>query len=407
MSSAGAAARPLSPASALTAPSSTPAGPRPASDDRRIPALDGLRGLAILLVVAHTSVPATGLGGGAGMRLWLATIGVGWAGVTLFFALSGYLITGILLDVRESRGALWRFYARRALRIAPPYLALLVFAFVVLPAAGARVRGMGEPGHIAGWWYWTWLANWVMPLRPGVGMLGHLWSLAVEEQFYLVWPLVVLVASNRRIVRLCVVLAVLAFAFRLWLIAGGVVPPDIGRMAAYNFTLSRCDGLLLGAAGATLERWRPGGAWWPAARRAAWVAAGALFVLALARRGLRFDDPWVLAVGQTPLAIVCAVAVVGAGRAVDGSPASRLVGARILRTLGKYSYAVYLVNLPMAHAFDALWPRGVSTLPSAVRPLGAMAWMLGALAASLTVAWLSWRVLEQPVLRLKRYVPRG
>ena len=404
MSSAGAPARRASPLIELAPPA---AGTRAPGDERRVAALDGVRGLAILLVVAHTAVPTIGGDPGAAMRLWLAAIGIGWAGVTLFFALSGYLITGILLDVRSSPGALWRFYARRALRIVPPYLALLLFTFVLLPAAGVAVRGMGEPGHIAGWWYWTWMANWVMPLQPGIAMLGHLWSLAVEEQFYLVWPLVVLFATERRVVRLSLALAVVALALRVWLLSGGVVPHQVGATAAYNFTLARCDALLLGAAGATLERWRPGGAWWATARRVAWGAAAALAVLAVARRGLRFDDPWVLAVGQTLIAIVCAVAVVGAARSQGGSTAARLMRAGWLRTLGKYSYALYLVTLPMAHAFDALWPAGVSAVPAAIQPLAAMAWSLAALGASLAVAWLSWRLLEQPILSLKRYVPRG
>jgi peptidoglycan/LPS O-acetylase OafA/YrhL len=122
---------------------------------------------------------------------------VGWLGVDLFFALSGYLITGILLDARGAPvGAVFRaFYARRALRIFPLGFLLLAVVFLALPL----VTYERVPLHVQAW-YWLYASNWRSGNSPGALMyLRHFWSLAVEEQFYLVWPMAVLLISTRRL----------------------------------------------------------------------------------------------------------------------------------------------------------------------------------------------------------------
>ena len=147
------------------------------------PELDGLRGIAILAVLAaHTGVPGFADGGGG-------------AGVTLFFVLSGYLITSLLLAERDKNGRvdLRAFYVRRALRLLPALAAVLVVVVVLLLAGLAPAAAVADTNYaivIAG--VVAYVANWVAVAGQSIGMLGHTWSLAVEEQFYIVWPAMLL-----------------------------------------------------------------------------------------------------------------------------------------------------------------------------------------------------------------------
>ena len=141
----------------------------------------------------------------------------GWIGVTLFFVLSGFLITGILLDTRDREHFLRDFYARRALRIFPLYFAFLaVYLFVVpqLPYASDR---LAQPP--TSFYYWTYLANmqeWLSGIAATASPLGPLWSLAVEEQIYLVWPFLILLVAGPRLPTVWVTLAGASVAWRLW-----------------------------------------------------------------------------------------------------------------------------------------------------------------------------------------------
>src|ERR1700674_4975966 len=150
----------------------------------RIPELDGIRGIAILLVlISHFGAPRAP---------WLPLkhfMELGWYGVDVFFALSGFLITGILLDSREGPDYFKRFYLRRALRILPIY-----YAYLAIYLTAASIRGVG-PSQISSLWYVFYLANWRdIALQPN--LLLHFWSLCVEEQFYFVWPFVIRYVPN-------------------------------------------------------------------------------------------------------------------------------------------------------------------------------------------------------------------
>ena len=171
-----------------------------------LPVLDGIRGMAIVLVLFHHCTDmavVTGVDKAATLFLhW------GGFGVDLFFVLSGFLITGILADTRGHRSFFKSFYARRVLRIFPLYYAICLFSFVVLPNLGPLLAGaVGEGtaqtiqtkldrfGTVGAdqWYYWTYLSNFVAAKVNAWrhGILDVSWSLAIEEQFYLVWPLLV------------------------------------------------------------------------------------------------------------------------------------------------------------------------------------------------------------------------
>ncbi|ABC81839.1 acyltransferase family protein [Anaeromyxobacter dehalogenans] len=371
-----------------------PAGPR-----GPLPALDGLRGLAIGGVLACHLLNAWP-GDGAWERRAVAALGLGWTGVDLFFVLSGFLITGGLVDTLGQRGW-WRgFLVRRALRIFPLYyLALAAFA-----AAGPAL-GLVDPWTFGrwGWWYWSYLGNWAYAARQVIPALSHFWSLAVEEQFYLAWPLVVLLARGRALAAASAALVCAGPALR-WLIVDSGLP--VG--SAYRLTPGRVDALAMGALVAVLAR-AAGGA---GLLRRAWLPAAAAGAAGFAALGLPhgFDmharplEIWshlwlALAFGGL---VAGAVATAGADH-----PLRRALSAGPLRALGRYSYGLYVVHyLVHVGALGALRARpwGAALLASRT---GYAAYAAAALAASLLLAWGSFHLVEKRFLALKdRLAPR-
>ena len=193
-----------------------------------------LRAIAILLVmVFHYEVRDWPWRSGVAWPLW-AVIREGWLGVDLFFVLSGFLITGILLDTRGLPGYFRNFYARRTLRIFPVYYGYLVAVFVLLPPVVSSVAA--TPAGVQ-WWFWTYASN--LPLgvegwRFSPGFVSHFWSLAIEEQFYLVWPAIVLFARRRTLAWTCVACIAGALAFRLHALSA--MPDPVG---GYVLTVPR------------------------------------------------------------------------------------------------------------------------------------------------------------------------
>jgi peptidoglycan/LPS O-acetylase OafA/YrhL len=164
--------------------------------DRYIPALDGIRGLAILLVLFHhfrfILEPIH-----RSQRLLLVLADAGWCGVELFFVLSGFLVTGILLDTWESPRYFRTFYARRVLRIFPLYFLYLAVVVLLLSRFWTSQFGFNPWVKVSFWPYFLYLENFKAHHMFNDLLLGHLWSLAVEEQFYTVWPLIVALLPRR------------------------------------------------------------------------------------------------------------------------------------------------------------------------------------------------------------------
>jgi peptidoglycan/LPS O-acetylase OafA/YrhL len=378
-------------------------GDRASTDtEGRIPALDGVRGIAILLVMGHhygqqliplhpIDVPVLG------------ALSIGWVGVDLFFVLSGFLITGILYDTRRARNYFQSFYARRILRIFPLSYAALTFFFVLVPLLGSKA--LGETA--SRWpWFWLYASNFLIARHGWVSRyVQHFWSLAIEEQFYLVWPLLVFILPRRRLIGLSLGAIIGAAALR------GVFYDGGGWMHAttnFTHTLTRVDALAMGAAIALLLR-DPRGARW-LKRLAPWVLVFAVPV-ALQLLARSSEQPaWILwgprgqIVGYSLVALTFAAMIAWSVTGSKGLFLNRFFGNRSLRFFGRYSYAMYIIHLPLDTAARA-W--GLRVKPIAQR-LGAVTPVLiiySVLAGGLTVglALVSWNLLEKRFLALKRH----
>ncbi len=348
---------------------------------RRIPELDGVRGLAILLVLAvHFGLTANP------PEPLYSLLRLGWSGVDLFFVLSGFLITGILLDTAGSPHYFRAFYARRALRIFPLYyIYIAAFFFGVLPLAHALNRPV-PPGPAQGW-YWLYLSNWRSALGPDYAFLSHLWSLSIEEQFYLVWPPLVLWLGRRRLPWLCGLLIaaapLLRFAWRIH-----PYSPEF----LYRLTPFRVDTLAWGALLAVIVRNETGLTrllrWAPPLAGAAAAGLAGIFVVF----GTKNSQPVVAVAGYTLFGILYLFVV------LTGFRGWRPLRATLLRTFGKYSYGVYVLHFPLVGYFYlAMEPaaRVIGAVPAAL-----VGFLLGS-AISLGLARLSWLVLEQRFLAWK------
>lgn len=357
------------------------------SRTEHVAALDGVRGIAILAVIAFharmvfrtTSEMPWGV---------FQVVSQGRLGVTLFFVLSGFLITGILLDSRGAAGYFRRFYLRRVLRIFPLYFAYLLLIFVVVRAVWV-VAAAGDPWKtVSPWWYLSYLQNMPPAHAKGDLFLNHLWSLAIEEQFYLVWPAVVLLLPRRVLAWLCLALAAGALALRS---LHGTDGEDI-----YRFTLCRVDGLAMGAFVAVGWReFRPHLARWAAPLLAAGTAVlGCIFLFSR----MPTWDGAIRTYGESVfvLAAACAVFLARAG----GGIVARAANLGFLRQCGKYSYAMYVLHVAPQWLIEQKL-RNLAGPPFAVVLLLKYLYFPVLVALSFGMARLSWRFLESPFLRMK------
>ena len=374
--------------------------PRIRPEAPHVPALDGLRGLAILLVLlVHTSIVSGVSGTSLSMAIFTRVASAGWCGVDLFFVISGYLITGILWDSRDSRHYYRNFYARRTLRIFPLYYAFLAWGLLVGPLVS------GEwPAFTTGW-FWLYLSNYYIALHPTVVPAAFMltWSLAIEEQFYLVWPFSIRNLGRQAVFALCTVMIVAAPVLRMALLSRGFPP-----YAPYMFTFARVDALAIGAFIATASRSRGGfGSLYPWARRAGLASTGGIAAICVWRGGLGHTDPVVQILGLTFIALLSGslLILLLSGRA--GSILTRSFEARWLRAFGKYSYAIYLLHLPVLLRLQGLFGRfRVQRWMGSEFPTQLLFSAVGS-GLVLCVAWISWQCYEKHWLGFKRFFPRA
>jgi peptidoglycan/LPS O-acetylase OafA/YrhL len=368
-------------------------------------ALDGLRAIAVLMVFCQHY---------GAVHAWI--FGWGWAGVDIFFVLSGFLITGILFDSRDKPHRFRDFYMRRTLRIFPLYYAVWLAILLLTPVAHWR-------------WDWHWalwpayLGNYARflflylpgdPYRfsrltfgptvqawfhsPMNLYIGHFWSLCVEEQFYLIWPLIVYRVRRRESLMQICVAAVLAAPLLRWLLTQTVSTKMLHMELLYRSLPTRIDALLIGGLIALclrgpeqewLHRWRR---WLLASTSVAFLC---LYLVSTKLLRLPLEGSasnWIGIFGFTLIDLFAGALILECIH--PGAPLNRLLSLAPLRGLGVISYGFYVYH-DLFHDFYA-W------FANRFFPTHALAITIAtALLGTLLIAQISFRLIEQPFLRLK------
>jgi peptidoglycan/LPS O-acetylase OafA/YrhL len=362
----------------------------------RIPELDGLRGLAILLVVSVHYLYDPDANLPLGLHFLQNFFVLGWTGVDLFFVLSGFLIGGILLDVRSSPNYFKTFYIRRFFRIVPLYYAWIFCLIGVLLLTGTPLQTQSsQPGvNWSLWGHLLFLQNWWLIHQPhlAVWWLGVTWTLAIEEQFYLVAPFVVRFLSRRRLITLLSVVILAAPCLRIILRLLMHRPV----LANYRWTPFRADALALGMLAAVL--WRdPEFRSWLVRNKNILYAVFGLLLAGMFALGIWFPKPdrsltqtvgfsWI-ALFYVSLLLIVLTDVAG--------PLARVARIGWLGEWGRISYCIYLIHAAVKYCCTNLtthnatqitqWRNGVAILLS--------------IAISFAIAKLSWTFFESPLIQ--------
>jgi peptidoglycan/LPS O-acetylase OafA/YrhL len=356
----------------------------------QIQELDGLRGIAILLVILHHFWPQQGF-----LARFSPLAHLGWIGVDLFFVISGFLITGILLDTRGDRDYYRNFYARRALRIFPLYYLFLLAAFTLIPLIQSDRDSAGEFFQQSGspFWYLFYLGNLreaIVGKEPAY-ILAPLWSLSIEEQFYVCFPFIVASLSRERLQTLLRVMVFLAPAFRL---AMFFIAPENERIQ-YLATFSRVDVLSLGCLLALefrTQRCAP--RQWPVGKLL--LGLTGVMTVAFLLGGLDRTQLFCRIIGYSLVAVTFA-ALVAWTVLNRGQRCTALLRSASLCYLGKICYGVYLLQRPAEVILLKLSPKlGLEWDPASP------ALMLAKCGTAILLATLSWYLFERNVLKLKR-----
>ena len=357
-----------------------------------IPALDGVRGIAIVLVLlSHFMLRDYFMN----ERHYFMTQ-FGWIGVDLFFVLSGFLITGILLDSRQNEHYWRNFYRRRVLRIFPLYYFVVIITWLTvlfIEKAPDRLQGYDSFG-----WFFTFTPNIAMGLKNNylyhshIFNLNHLWSLAIEEQFYLFWPLIVRYLPMRWLAILCLVLISMGTGLRHF--TDHLVGMDLS-ISSYTFPFCRMDGLAAGSflAAALRLGWLQNipSKWWLA--RILFVSTGILIM----GNFINGTKQTLYTLSALFFSALLFLTLNPDARAI----ARRVCENRFLRHLGKYSYGLYVFH----HMFEYFWRNwfGKPLLESNLHPvIGQTLFILAAFGGTYILARISWILIEEPFLRLKK-----
>jgi len=376
-----------------------------------IPALDGLRAIAIIWVMLHN--------GTLDKLISLQTIpekaitlimNTGWMGVQMFFVLSGFLITGILLDAKKNNhnNIYKQFYMRRVLRIFPIYYVFLILAFI------AAVSLQNTPSWLNlaydhKWWYIFYTINWIQAFEK-VGF-SHFWSLAVEEQFYIFWPVIIISLSAFRLYATCLLLITLSITFRLALT---IYDLKFAESAAYVFTLSRLDALAIGSLLAITLR--DESMFIKTRKSMFYIMIISIIYILLTLASTHSFDPvstsWTV-LNQTMAALLF-VSLIYYSLDINSTLKYSRIHIRILslnwmRSIGKYSYAMYIFHLPVAFLLHNHLSNDFLTIFSfAGDSKNIIVFTLDLLLLFILtycLAWCSWRLIELPFLNLKRHFP--
>jgi peptidoglycan/LPS O-acetylase OafA/YrhL len=354
----------------------------PATKRLHYPALDGLRGFCCLLVIFYHTFYFV-------LHKYLSVI---WVSIDIFFVLSGFLITDILLNIPLDKISLKTFYIKRALRVFPLYYASLIIFFIILPLLSVNLINFDYyiQNQI---WFWTFLQNWRMIFKnPNQSGLVHLWSMAVEEQFYLLWPLVILVVKKpQRLLWIILVLLIAVIIGRFWLWNMQIEELAYGNL--YSFT--RIDGICVGCIVAILKKIKPG---YINKHIAVFVTiiAGLNFLFYFLNRNDSY--PYFGMIGFFTFSMIVGI-LVDEIINHDKSFFTLIFNVSPLRFIGKISYGTYIFHLPLYLALSPYLEHW-STLNIKFLPAPYFASTILTI-SSFIIGFLSYKYFENYFLKIK------
>lgn len=374
---------------------------------KKIVGLDGLRGIAIIFVAYKHIVPSLDWQTTYWYHKAFTTIVSSmWAGgISLLFLISGFLITTTLLKQKENPHALHNFHVSRVLRIFPLYyFALILFIFIV-PSLGYTpdwIQRLSDNQL----WYWTYTLNWASPFINSVGFT-HLWSLALQEQFYLLWPLVILFNKPRQAVYICLFLILSAPIFRyiLFNYFYDLGPSTaLSSKASHTFLIARWDSLALGSLIAlihytkigfsTLLKWE---------KPILIVSVLFLFSQLIYYKYIPQMESGVSTLNQTAASIIWAYVILYCIH----QPSAKgilltILEAHILKRLAKYSYSIFIFHIPILHVWLQFFGASIKQYSGLSLLLMVNLHCITVIALSYAFAAITWRLIENPCNQLKK-----
>ncbi|HEY1984424.1 MAG TPA: acyltransferase [Terracidiphilus sp.] len=365
--------------------------------------MDGLRALAVTVVfVEH-------FGGGSHGGPFLAWFNrareIGSYGVSLFFVLSGFLITGILYDTLGSGHYFKNFYARRSLRIFPIFYLVMAVCLILTPVLHFRLQWahisfLFYLGNLFANWNWS-LYELISPTHPAWSInLAHLWSLFVEEQFYLIWPVVIYLVRDRiKLIKLSLFVIMMVLLVRIGMAC--LVPMQAAEQFAYRMLPTRADDLLVGAAMALLLRGPKAEKWLRSASFFLLFGLYPFVLLAFPRENFRFVAPYNLTIGLTFISLASAGLI---GLCIQrGTAVFRILSLPPLRLIGKYSYGFYIYHILFDKGRGVYLAWCMTSFHSMA--IGGLVYAFTSYLGVLVVAGLSYELFEKRFLAMKSRFP--
>lgn len=369
--------------------------------------LDGIRGIAILLVmILHFTIliPNNSL-----ELLFVRMSQIGILGVDLFFVLSGFLITNILLRIKNQKNYFKNFYMRRVLRIFPAYFLVLFFCMVILPFLGSFINTIGVElstySDIKKTWfyYFTFTSNllifkygkWLHPI------LDVSWSLSLEEQFYLIWSIIVYFLNNKTLKKACFILILTSLASRLTLMILG-----FNYIQIYVFPLSRVDMPIFGAYLA-LNNYQSNSLKdinTSISDTTKLLISSIILILLFTFAFGGYESPMLLTIGYSLIGWLFYMLLKLSLFIKKSSFMYKFLTSKILILLGKYSYVIYLTNFSIRGIVNNLiLPKEtLHDFPGGII-IGQSIFYAICFTLSLLIGFISWNTLEKYFLKLKRF----
>jgi peptidoglycan/LPS O-acetylase OafA/YrhL len=350
------------------------------------PALAGLRGIAILMVICYHSFN------------FIYLFKIGWTGVDLFFVLSGFLITDILLTTKEETNFLRNFYMRRILRIFPIYYISLIICFFILPKL--RISN-DDLNYFLNYqkWFWFYLQNWLFvfkdPLRND--FLSHFWTLALEEQFYLVWPWIILIINKPQKL-ITILLSILLGLFFIRLLLWSIHIKNVSYENLFFFT--RADGLCIGCIIACLQHSE-----FPSSKESYKVLLLAITIsfvcMTFAKFFWQHNLPYMATCIYTSIAIFFGIIVYMCLN--KNNFLYSFFNIRVLKFFGKISYSLYIIHWPVHKLLTKSLNSAVNEhliLPSFISAILTQGILI---LISIVLSVISYYCIEIHFLKLKRF----